>query len=96
MVSCFTSKCGRLFTRVKIQLKSEITLPYSTTSVIKYLFGTIKTHYCTATRMPNRAEIVNYLQSEIKVMSRCLSAPDATPLHHCLKNKQLKLIWFQW
>ena len=29
-----------------------------------------------------------------KVMSRCLSGPDATFLHHCLKNKQLKLIWF--
>ena len=27
-----------------------------------------------------------------KVMSRFLSAPDATSLHHCLKNKQLKLI----
>ena len=27
-----------------------------------------------------------------KVMSRCLSAPDATSLHHCLKNKQLKQI----
>ena len=26
-----------------------------------------------------------------KVMSRCLSAPDTTSLHHCLKNKQLKL-----
>ena len=24
--------------------------------------------------------------------STCLSAPDATSLHHCLKNKQLKLI----
>ena len=23
-------------------------------------------------------------------MSRCLSAPDALSLHHCLKNKQLK------
>ena len=33
----------------------------------------------------------NHLQSE-KVMSRCLSAPDATSLHYCLKNKQLKLI----
>ena len=31
-----------------------------------------------------------------KVMSRCLSVPDATSLHHCLKNKQLKLIWLQW
>ena len=31
-----------------------------------------------------------------KVMSRCLSEPDATSLHHCLKNKQLKLIWLQW
>ena len=28
-----------------------------------------------------------------KDMSRCLSAPDATSLHHCLKNKQLKLIY---
>ena len=26
----------------------------------------------------------------------CLSAPDATSLHHCLKNKQPKLICFQW
>ena len=26
-----------------------------------------------------------------KVMSRCLSAPYATSLHHCLKNKQLKV-----
>ena len=31
-----------------------------------------------------------------KVMSRCLSLPDATSLHHCLKNKQLKLIWLLW
>ena len=30
-----------------------------------------------------------------KVTSRCLSVPDATSLHHCLKNKQLKLVWFQ-
>ena len=29
-----------------------------------------------------------------KVMSRRLSVPDATSLHHSLKNKQLKLIWF--
>ena len=28
---------------------------------------------------------------QIKVTSRCLSAPDATSLHHCVKNKQLKL-----
>ena len=27
-----------------------------------------------------------------QVMSRCLSMPDATSLHYCLKNKQLKLI----
>ena len=27
-----------------------------------------------------------------KVMSRCLSAPDATSLHHCLKS-QLKRVW---
>ena len=32
----------------------------------------------------------------LKVMSRCLSAPDAISIHHCLKNKQLKLIMFQW
>ena len=31
-----------------------------------------------------------------KVMSRFLSAPDATSLHHCLNNKQLKPIWFLW
>ena len=31
-----------------------------------------------------------------KVKSRCLSAPDATSLQHCLKNKQLKLVWRQW
>ena len=29
-----------------------------------------------------------------KVMSRCLSAPDATSLHHCLKNKQLNTYGF--
>ena len=28
----------------------------------------------------------------LKVMSRCLSAPDVTSLHHCLKNKQLNLM----
>ena len=27
----------------------------------------------------------------IKLMSRCLSAPDATSLNHCPKNKQLNL-----
>ena len=44
-----------------------------------------------------RDELSNtlYLQSEInflqiKVLSGCLSMPDATSLHHCLKNKQLK------
>ena len=28
----------------------------------------------------------------------CTAVPDATSLHHCLKNKQLKLIilWFPW
>ena len=31
-----------------------------------------------------------------KVMSKYPSAPDATSLHHSLKNKQLKLIWLQW
>ena len=31
-----------------------------------------------------------------KVMSRCLSALDATTLHHCLKNKQQKQIWLKW
>ena len=28
--------------------------------------------------------------STINLMSRCLSSPDATSLHHCLKNKQIK------
>ena len=42
----------------------------------------------------NKECALNYLQ--IKVKSRCLSAPDATSLHHCLKNKQPKLICFQW
>ena len=32
--------------------------------------------------------------SNPKVMSRFLSAPVAASLHHCLKNKQLKLICF--
>ena len=31
--------------------------------------------------------LFNYLQSEIKVMPRCLSVPNATSLHHCRKNK---------
>ena len=30
----------------------------------------------------------------LKVTLRCLSAPDATSLHHCLKKKQPKLICF--
>ena len=29
-------------------------------------------------------------QSEIKVMSRCLSAPDATSLHHCPQEQAAK------
>ena len=41
--------------------------------------------------METRDEL-HYLKSEIIAMSRCLSVPDATSLHHCLKNKQLKLI----
>ena len=39
--------------------------------------------------------ITLYLQSEsISVLSGCLSMPDATSLHHCLKNKKLKLNTF--
>ena len=40
-------------------------------------------------------ETSDELQLPIILMSRCLSAPDTTSLHHCLKNKQLKLVWFQ-
>ena len=36
------------------------------------------------------------MHSKIKVISRCLSEPDAKSLHHCLKNKQLKVICFPW
>ena len=42
----------------------------------------------------NRDElsVTLYLQSGIiSVLSGCLSVPDVTSLHHCLKNKQLKL-----
>ena len=39
----------------------------------------------------NKGWPLNYLQSESYV-----KMPDATSLHHCLKNKQLKLIWFLW
>ena len=35
------------------------------------------------------------LSTTIKVMSRCLSASDATNLHLCLKNKQVKMICIQ-
>ena len=31
---------------------------------------------------------------QLSANKRCLSAPDATSLHHCLKNKQPKLIAF--
>ena len=36
----------------------------------------------------NRDEILTTCNP--KVMSRCMSVPDATLLHHYLKNKQLK------
>ena len=39
-------------------------------------------------------EVPLYLR--IKFISGCLSAPDVTSLHHRLKNKQPKLICFQW
>ena len=45
-------------------------------------------------RTETRDEL-HYLKFEIIAMSRCLSVPDTTSLHHCLKNKQLKHIWFQ-
>ena len=40
----------------------------------------------------NKERSCNYLQPESYVKI----APDATSLHHCLQNKQLKLIWLQW
>ena len=43
--------------------------------------------------METRDELSTIL-IQIKVMSACLSAPDAIS-HHCLKNKQLKLKCFQ-
>ena len=30
------------------------------------------------------------MRFQLSVNKRCLSAPDATSLHHCLKNKQPK------
>ena len=39
--------------------------------------------------METREELSTNCNPE--VMSRCLSAPDATSLHHCFKNKQPKL-----
>ena len=38
----------------------------------------------------------NYLQSEIKVMSRCLSAPDDTSPHHCLQNHHQYCTILSW
>ena len=40
--------------------------------------------------METREELSTNCNPE--VMSRCLSAPDATSLHHCFKNKQPKLL----
>ena len=48
---------------------------------------------CFSKKYGNEGLAVNHLR--INVMSRCLSAPDATPLHHCLKYKQPKMICFQ-
>ena len=49
-----------------------------------------------AKRFPKCTETIDKLQlPEIrKLLSRCLSAPDATSLHDSIKNQQLKLIWF--
>ena len=49
-----------------------------------------------AKRLSKITETRDELLTTCNPMSRCLSAPDATSLHHCLENKQLKLIWFQW
>ena len=37
-----------------------------------------------------------WMSFQLSVNKRCLLAPDATSLHPCLKNKQPKLICFQW
>ena len=44
--------------------------------------------------METRDELLTACNPKFMSLTRCLSAPDATSLHHCLKNKQLKLIWF--
>ena len=42
----------------------------------------------------NKGWAFNYLR--IKVMSRCLSAPDATSLHHCLQNHRQYYTILSW
>ena len=46
---------------------------------------------CFSKSMETRDELCICNLKLISVLSRCLSMPDATFLHHCLKNKQLKL-----
>ena len=48
-----------------------------------------------AKRFSKSTETRDELQLPAILMLSCLSAPDATSLDHCLKNKQLKLVWFQ-
>ena len=53
---------------------------------------------CFSKNYRNKGWPFNHLQSEIKVMSRCLSVPDVTSLHLCLlKDRQYFTIlsWFQ-
>ena len=55
----------------------------------------IKTHFL-GRMVSSGISDVAIASAHSKKKLRCLSAPDATSLHHCLKNRQLKLIYFQW
>ena len=50
------------------------------------IFTNVGMAKCFSKMFRNEGVPFNYLQSEIKVMSRCLSVPDATSLHNCLQN----------
>ena len=95
MAKCFSKKYGNNGRAFKY-LHSEYKLCQNACQRLCYIPTSLPQEQAVKSNMVSVVRIQVFVLFTAEEGVRCLSAPDATSLHHCLKNKQLNLIWFLW
>ena len=92
-----TQKCRpSLQAQLQMHIVQHMGRPILLQTAHTVVYNPLKPKLATELRLLLDSGSQPYLTERAKVMSRSTSTPDATSLHHCLNNKQLKLIWLQW